>query len=802
MKFDDLKLRTKTLIPLVGMAVVFAGVIGVGTVKLNDLTHRYGQIASGVEPAMLQTVRGTRNASKVVREAYALLSYAADGSWAKKVTADFEASKAQSDEAFDKASRLNPAGADKYRAFKARFDAIYEAAKAPIAIGRSIPALSIGSKLKPAELDRMAIGFDELEALDKDVTAFTKDVREYNHALEADSAKAVEALKREAANAITRMIGLCLLSIAGALLVAMWTANVKVAAPLVRLGERMKSLAQGDLSVEIDDQTRADEVGAMAKAVQVFKDNALKARALEAGLVESEARYRLLVETSTDVILSYDAAGVIEYVSPSVRQLGFEPEDVIGANLADFGQTEDPALIIDYSDVENAEHAFRPRCEMRLRRADGTWVWLEGNQAQIHDSAGKVVGVLIVLRDVTLRRDMEDELRRQRAEAEAASLAKADFLANMSHEIRTPLTSIIGFAGLLERMGELPETARTYADRITTGGQILLSVVNDVLDYSKIEAGQIELDPQPFDPKVFAAETMELVRGQAENRGLELRTDVCDALPPAVCADSGRVRQVLLNLLGNAIKFTTRGGITVGVRYTAANGGRLRIAVTDTGVGIPADRIERLFHRFSQVDGSITRQYGGSGLGLAICKRLAELMGGEIGVETEEGRGSTFWFTIAAPAAKLSHAAAVGEGGNWALAPARILIVDDVSVNRQLVSAMLLPLGLQLTEATGGAEAVEAALTTAFDLILMDLQMPGMDGLAAMRAIRATSELNSVTPIVALSANVLPAQVAACRKAGMDDHIAKPIRPEELIGKIARWTDPAASRATAEKPEA
>jgi PAS domain S-box-containing protein len=802
MKFDDLKLRTKTLIPLVGIAVVFASVIGVGTVKLNDLTRRYGQIASGVEPAMLETVRATRAASKVVREAYGLLSYDHDSAWARTVTADFQESKAQSDNAFDEASRLNPAGADKYRAFKARFDAIYEAAKAPIAIGRSLPALTIGSKLKPTQLDQMAIGFKEPEALDKDVTAFTKDVRAYNHTLEAVNAKAVVALKREASNAIWRLIGLCLVSIISGLAVAMWTANVKVAAPLVRLGERMKSLAHGDLSVEIDDQARADEVGAMAKAVQVFKDNALKARALEAGLVESEARYRLLVETSTDVIVRYDAAGVIEYVSPSVRQLGFEPEDVIGLNAAEFGHTEDPSLIVDYSEVENAGRAFRPRCEMRLKRADGAWVWLEGNQSQIHDGADEVIGVLIVLRDVTLRRQMEDELRRQRAEAEAASLAKADFLANMSHEIRTPLTSIIGFAGLLEKMGELPEEARTYADRIATGGQVLLSVVNDVLDYSKIEAGQIELDPQPFDPAVFVNETIELVRAQAENRGLELRAEMCGALPAAVRADSGRVRQILLNLLGNAIKFTSRGGVTVALSYLAANGGRLRIAVTDTGVGIPADRIERLFQRFSQVDGSIARQYGGSGLGLAICKKLAELMGGEIGVETEEGRGSTFWFTIAAPAAKLSKTAAVGECGNWALAPARILIVDDVSVNRQLVWAMLSPLGLQLTEATSGAEAVEAALSTAFDLILMDLQMPGMDGLAAMRAIRANSDLNRVTPIVALSANVLPAQVAACRKAGMDDHIAKPIRPEELIGKIARWTDPAAGRATAETPQA
>ena len=272
-------------------------------------------------------------------------------------------------------------------------------------------------------------------------------------------------------------------------------------------------------------------------------------------------------------------------------------------------------------------------------------------------------------------------------------------------------------------------------------------------------------------------------------------TELRGALPPVVSADSSRVRQVLLNLLGNAIKFTSRGGVTVSVCYLAAGGGCLRVAVTDTGVGIPASLIDRLFQRFSQVDGSITRQFGGTGLGLAICKSLAEMMGGTIGVESEEGRGSTFWFTVAAPVAEMAPAAPTEAEGEWAQVPAHILVVDDVAVNRELVATILGVFGHQITEAAGGAEAVEAALCQSFDLILMDLQMPGMDGLAATRAIRATSDLNGATPILALSANVLPEHTEASRAAGMDDHIAKPINAEELLTKIAHWTDRSAASA-------
>ena len=256
-------------------------------------------------------------------------------------------------------------------------------------------------------------------------------------------------------------------------------------------------------------------------------------------------------------------------------------------------------------------------------------------------------------------------------------------------------------------------------------------------------------------------------------------------------ADSARLRQVLLNLLNNAIKFTASGGVSVEVGYLDAGkagaDGQLRIAVTDTGVGFSPDQADRLFHRFSQADNSISRRHGGTGLGLAICKSLVDLMGGEIGLRSEPGEGSTFWFTVAAPRAELETVPSPDFDEEALARAGRILVVDDVAVNRELVKIMLSVFGHELVEASSGAEAVECALHAPFDLILMDLQMPGMDGISATRAIRATSSANARTPVLALTANVMAIHVAACRDAGMDDHIGKPIDPAELMTKVAHW---------------
>ena len=396
-------------------------------------------------------------------------------------------------------------------------------------------------------------------------------------------------------------------------------------------------------------------------------------------------------------------------------------------------------------------------------------------------------------------RNLQRKLTRNRSElsmardaAEAAVVAKSDFLANMSHEIRTPLTSILGFTTLLENSQSLSEEARRHVRRIATGGQSLLVVVNDILDFSKLEANQVTLDPQPFNPLELIEGAVALVAGQAAAKGLALQTDIQGDLPPVVMADSDRLRQILLNLLTNAIKFTATGGVTVTARYHMASD-RLSVAVRDTGPGIPAESRARLFTRFSQVDSSVSRRFGGTGLGLAICKALVGLMGGEIGVDSVEGEGSTFSFRVPAPVASavIAPSASAPEGLGDPVRQGAILIADDVAHNRELVRIILETLGYTVDEAAGGAEAIQAAIAKPYDLILMDMQMPDVDGLAASRIIRAAGGQNATTPILAFSANVMADQIAECLAAGMNDHIAKPIQPAELLTKVARWLGPA-----------
>jgi signal transduction histidine kinase/ActR/RegA family two-component response regulator len=410
------------------------------------------------------------------------------------------------------------------------------------------------------------------------------------------------------------------------------------------------------------------------------------------------------------------------------------------------------------------------------------------------DEVGELARALNVFRaNAKAKAALDEQLlesRVAREAAEASARAKAQFLANMSHEIRTPLTAVIGFADLMAADSELPETAKTYTGRIQVASKALLALVNDILDVSRIEAGHVELNTRPCDVNSLIGETLELVRLAADRKGLSLIVRL-EGIPKHVMADTARLRQVLLNLLSNAIKFTLQGSVTVDARYRPDGDGRLSVRISDTGPGISEEDRLRLFHRFSQLDASNTRQFGGAGLGLAISKGLVELMGGEIGLESTEGVGSTFWFDLPAPIATESaaprHSALAKPANSEKRKALRILVVDDLAVNRELVSAMLSPFDLHLTLAASGAEAVAAANRDAFDLILMDVQMPGMDGLAATRAIRAASSPNATAPILALSANVMEQQVEACRAAGMNDHIAKPIDPAELIGKIDLW---------------
>ncbi|WP_375268006.1 ATP-binding protein [Phenylobacterium sp.] len=389
------------------------------------------------------------------------------------------------------------------------------------------------------------------------------------------------------------------------------------------------------------------------------------------------------------------------------------------------------------------------------------------------------------LKDLMQRRAVSHERARRRAEA--ASVAKTDFLATMSHEIRTPLNSIIGFSQLLERSDDLPSHLRGHVSLVRRSGDALLTVVNDILDFSKVEAGRIELDPKAVDLRNVCGDALAIVAEAAEAKGLSLALQTEGPVASGHVCDDHRLCQVLLNYLNNAVKFTDAGQITLSLEVVPGGAAdQVRIAVTDTGVGIAPEAQPGLFERFSQVDSSVSRTHGGTGLGLAICKGLIETMGGRVGVTSAPGAGSTFWLELRLPRAEAVPVQAPQDGRGGALA-ARILLVDDHPMNRELGQLMLGLVGCEVDLACDGREAIEAARSGVYDAILMDVHMPGVDGLAATRAIRAMDGPAGAVPIIAMSADVLPEQVARTREAGMVDSVGKPIDLETLQACLARW---------------
>jgi signal transduction histidine kinase/CheY-like chemotaxis protein len=508
----------------------------------------------------------------------------------------------------------------------------------------------------------------------------------------------------------------------------------------------------------------------------------------------AEADARTIREAHRVALMAEDLAGVghwrIDKVADTItwsagvyRLYGLEPSDPIPdleTQLACYDNLDRQALGAGLRAATALGEPFE--IEGRLTRPDGSMRNVVCHAAVEQNAQGEVTAVFGALMDVTDVRAREAALIDAKLRAEAAADAKAEFLANMSHEIRTPLTAINGFSNLLGELEDLPPEAGLYVRRVKTAGMTLLTVVNDILDFSKLEAGHVVLSPQPFDLAPFLEDVMALFADQAQAKGLGLSLDLDSGAPAALEGDANRIRQVVVNLVSNALKFTEAGEVRVGVRHVD---GLLFVSVRDTGCGVPEAKRDSLFQRFFQADGSISRRYGGTGLGLSICKGLVELMGGAIAMEPAPEGGSIFTFHVPADQAAPVAAALAERAGP--VACARILVVDDVAVNRELVRAMLQAVGHEVSEAAGAAEALRLTACERFDLILMDLQMPQVDGFAAARAVRAQDSANRDTPIIALSADVLPEHVDAAIRAGMNGHIGKPISPVELLGAIGRW---------------
>ncbi len=525
---------------------------------------------------------------------------------------------------------------------------------------------------------------------------------------------------------------------------------------------------------------------AITESLLLRFDNAAMIRNLR----ESEGRFEALTEASTTAIAIIQDKRYV-YGNPAATRLtGYSQDELHGMLFWELLHPDDRKSARQRDEDRLAGEPLPDRLEVSMITKSGDIRRLEFSAAAMMlDGRPATVASAI---DVTDRRLAEEQLRKARDEAEAATRAKSIFLANMSHEIRTPLNGIIGMAELLELSGLNPEQ-REHLATIRTSGDALLVLINDILDFSKIEAGKLELESRNFALRQELESTLALYQPLIERKGLRLEASFAADLPQAVRGDSTRLRQILSNLLSNAIKFTPAGTIRVKVSRgdTPATASRFDFEVRDTGIGIPQDRLDRMFKAFSQADSSTTRQYGGTGLGLAICTRLCEAMAGGIEVDSREGEGSIFRFHIQLQPGVLPEAPpAAPPGPRTVPSSVKILVVDDNNINLRLATGMLAKLGLAADAATNGQEAVDKVREGGYDVVLMDMQMPVMDGIEATRHIRRL-DLPVQPSIIAVTANAFDSDREHCLEAGMDDFIAKPFSLDDLRSKLASFRRPA-----------
>jgi len=550
--------------------------------------------------------------------------------------------------------------------------------------------------------------------------------------------------------------------------------------PLRDLAASARRFGQGDYAVRIS----AEGPPETAQCIQAFNSMAENIESLLASLRLSEEKNRLLalqVEQSSDAIFSHDQSGIItSWNRGATRLYGYSAAEAIGRPLRELdlwggrgAHVEAPGVI--------AQRAVPASFETCAKTRGGLLIEVSVVATPFRNEAGRPMGELTIVRDISA-------LKQKEAAAEAANRAKSEFLATMSHEIRTPMNGVIGMTALLLDT-ELTREQRDYAETVHRSGEALLAIINDILDFSKIEAGRLELEPVPFALRETLGETVKTLASLAHAKSLELAYEIRPNVPDDLVGDTGRIGQILVNLVGNAIKFTEQGEVAVRVDAEAvtAESVTLRVAVQDTGIGIAPDKSRLIFDAFAQADASTTRRFGGTGLGLAICRRLVERMGGRIWLDSELGRGSTFHFTLVLERARVPVPKRVAAPSH-ALQGLPVLAADDNATNRRLLEAMLTAWGATPTIVEDGRTAL-AELERArgagrtFELVLLDARMPDLDGFVVAERIRQEPALAGVT-VMLLTSDVMSGDLARCRTLGVARHLVKPFTPSELLSAV------------------